>query len=728
ASLPNLGRRVAVSPAGEFRFDDLPAGEHVVVVDSPSAGRAVRTVVVPAGEVASIELTLSRARHTEEIVVTGTAEARSALDLASATNVLRGEELQLRLQASLGETLESEPGITSSFFGPGASRPIVRGQSGDRIRVLEGGIGVGDASAISPDHAVTSDPSLAEQIEVLRGPATLLYGSSAIGGAVNIVDNRIPRYRPTERIGGILDLRGGTVDDQRSGAVGLEGGQGRFAWSLGALLRETDDYEVPGFARLEGDEHEEEEHHEEDGEEEEEEPFGFVPNTDSKTQSLRAGGTYFFGNAGFLGVSVTGFDTEYGIPIGGHGHEEGHGDEGEEEHEEEEHGEEIRIDMQQRRFDLRGERTKPFGAFRGFKVRLGVTDYEHVELEDGEVGTTFFNELAEARFELVQKQRGRSNGSIGLQLYERNLNAIGAEAFLPETDTSRWAVFTFQELRAGSLRWQLGARFEAQENDPRVAKLSAVDHDGLSGSLGLVWDVSESWSFAASAARAVKMPAPEELFSDGAHVATQSFEIGDPTLGEESALGLDVSLRRTKGKLTGELTLFRNDFEDYIYPAFTGEEEDGFPVVLYTQEDADFVGAELKARVELLERNGHHLHLRMFGDTVEAELASGGNLPRIPSARLGAGFDYHGKRLNAMVEVRHVFDQDDVAVNETPTDGYTMVNASVGYRFVFGSQLLDVLLRGRNLTDEEARSHTSYLKEVAPLPGRDVSLSMRLWF
>jgi iron complex outermembrane receptor protein len=224
------------------------------------------------------------------------------------------------------------------------------------------------------------------------------------------------------------------------------------------------------------------------------------------------------------------------------------------------------------------------------------------------------------------------------------------------------------------------------------------------------------------------MPAPEELFSDGAHVATRSFEIGDPTLGEESALGLDVSLRRTKGKLTGELTLFRNDFEDYIYPAFTGGEEDGFPVVLYTQEDADFVGAELKARVELLERNGHHLHLRLFGDTVEAELASGGNLPRIPSARLGAGFDYHGGRLNAMVEVRQVFDQDDVAVNETPTDSYAMVNASVGYRFVFGSQLLDVLLRGRNLTDEEARSHTSYLKEVAPLPGRDVSLSMRLWF
>jgi iron complex outermembrane receptor protein len=242
-------------------------------------------------------------------------------------------------------------------------------------------------------------------------------------------------------------------------------------------------------------------------------------------------------------VSATGFDTEYGIPVGAHGHaEEEH--EGEEP-EEEEHGEEIRIDMQQRRFDLRGERTRAFGAFRGFKVRLGVTDYEHVELEDGEVGTTFFNELAEARFELVQKQRGRASGSLGLQLYERSLNAIGAEAFLPDTDTSRWAVFTFQELRAGSLRWQLGARFEAQENDPRVTELSAVDHDGLSGSVGLVWDASESWSLAASAARAVKMPAPEELFSDGAHVATRSFEIGDPTLGEESALGLDVSLRRT---------------------------------------------------------------------------------------------------------------------------------------------------------------------------------------
>ena len=715
ASLPNLGRRVAVSESGEFRFDDVPVGEQLVMVESASAGRAVLTVTVRTGEETTVEVELSPGSHSEEIVVTGSADSRSSLDLASATNVLRGEELQLRLRASLGETLESEAGVSSTFFGPGASRPIVRGQSGDRIRVLEGGIGVGDVSAVSPDHAVTSDPSLAEQIEVLRGPATLLYGSSAIGGAVNIVDNRIPSYRPTDGLEGTLDLRGGTSDDLRSGAFGLEGGGGRFAWTLGGMLRETDDYEVPGFARLEP------EGHEDEGEEEEN-PHGFVPNTDAETQSMRAGASYFFGDAGFLGLSITGFDTEYGIPGGAHAHEE----EGEEH--EEEGAEEIRIDMEQQRFDLRGERNKPFGAFRGFKVRVGASDYEHVELENGIPGTTFFNDFAEARFELVQKQHGRSTGSSGLQLFDRGLNAIGVEAFIPETDTSRWAVFTFQELRAGDLSWQLGARYEAQENDPRGGGFSAVDHDGLSGSVGLVWDVSESWSFAVSAARAVKMPAPEELYSNGAHVATQSFEIGDPNLGEESALGFDVSLRRTEGKLTGELTLFANDFSDFIFPAFTGEVEDGFPVVLYTQEDAEFVGAELKARIELLERDGHHLHLRLMGDTVEAELDSGGNLPRIPAARLGVGIDYHGERLNGMIELRHVYEQDDVAVNETATDGYTMLNASVGYRFVFGAQLFDVLLRGHNLTDEEARSHPSFLKDIAPLPGRDVSLALRLWF
>ena len=233
---------------------------------------------------------------------------------------------------------------------------------------------------------------------------------------------------------------------------------------------------------------------------------------------------------------------------------------------------------------------------------------------------------------------------------------------------------------------------------------------------------------AASAARSVKLPAAEELFSDGLHVATQAFEIGDPTLDEEVGLGLDLSLRAESGVFSGELTLFRQDFSDFIFQAFTGGEEEGFPVVVYSQQDATFTGFELDGRIDLLDRGGHHVHLSVMGDTVDADLDRGGDLPRIPPLRLGGGVHYHSERWNAAAEVRWVDDQEDVAQNETPTEGYTMLHASVGYRVLLGKQIVDLLLRGRNLTDEEARVHTSFLKDVAPLPGRDVSLSVKLRF
>ena len=332
----------------------------------------------------------------------------------------------------------------------------------------------------------------------------------------------------------------------------------------------------------------------------------------------------------------------------------------------------------------------------------------------------------ESRVELVQKRRGPSSGSLGLQYSDRDFEAIGAEAFIPGTVTERWALFTFQEIEAGPLTWQLGARFEDQESDP--INLGAVSSSGLSASVGLVWKLNDTWSLSSSLAQSTKLPAPEELFSDGVHVATQTFEIGNPNLDEEVGLGLDLSLRKAGGRLTGELTLFRQDFDDFIFQAFTGEEIEEVPVVRYSQANAELTGAELKARVELFESDGNHLHLQLIGDVVEAELDRGGYLPRIPPLRLGAGLHYHSERWSAMAEVRWVDDQTDVATNETPTDGYTFLNASVSHRFIFGNQILDLLLRGRNLTDEDARAHTSFLKNAAPLPGRDVSLSLRFWF
>ncbi len=758
ARLPELGISTAVAADGAFRFDEVPAGTYLVVVEIPAFGTARATVAVAGGDEAAVELEMRHGTHFDKIVVTATGDPRTASELANPVSALSGTDLQLRLGATLGETLESEPGVSSTAFGPGAGRPIIRGLTGARVRVLEGGLDSGDASAVSADHAVTYEPAHANRIEVLRGPSTLRYGSEAIGGAVNVIDGRIPTERPVKAPSGTIDLRGGSAADERMGAIRLDGGGGDWAWHLGAVSRETDPYEIPGHARVEeehddhdedhededhedhdededheDEDHDEDEHHDEhEHEEEEVNPFGMVPNTDLKTESGRFGFTRFFGDRGSIGLSVTGFDTDYGIPPGAHshGHEDEHEDEDHDEDEHhDEHGEEelpIRVDMKQRRVDLRAEALPETGAFQRIEVRMAGTDYEHVELEGTEAGTTFFNELFETRVEMFQRERGRSRGSVGLQYSDRDLAAFGEEAFVPPTQSEGWALFTSQEIETGAVRWQFGARFEQLDHDPA----SSVDtsHDGVSASAGLVWDTGAAWTLGLSAARSVRLPTSEELYSDGLHVATLSYEIGDPNLSTEVGNGLDLSLRRTEGRLTGELTLFRQDFQDFIYQAFTGEEEDEIAVLRYSQADAATEGAELRLRLELFDRNGHHLHLQAMADTVSADLDAGGNLPRIPPMSFGAGLHYHGHHWRAAVEGRRVDDQNDVAELETPTEGFTMVNAHVGRRFVLGGQILDVLLRGRNLTDEEARVHTSFLKNFAPLPGRDVTLSARFWF
>ena len=750
ARIEALGIQTVIAGDGTFRFDSVPPGSWRVEVRLATLGAAAATAEVAAGQATELTIELAPGGHFEEVLFVTAPGSRQSEDLASAASSLSGEELRLRLEASLGETLSNEAGINSTFFGAGASRPIIRGLTGDRVRMLEGGIGTGDVSDISADHAVATDPVQAERIEILRGPATLLYGSSAIGGAVNVIDERIPTVRASRPLSGTVDLRGGSVADERLGAFNLKGGAGDWAWHLDAMTRETDPYEIPGAAALE-DEHEDEheheddgEHHEEDGHddhEDEEEAFGFVPNTDLETSAVRLGATRFF-KSGYFGASVSGLDSDYGIPSGAHAHgeDEDHhdedgeheGEEHEDDHGDEEHGhgeeeETVRIDMQQKRVDLKGELRPTAGPFQALRFRLGATDYEHQELEGDEVGTRFSNDFLETRIELVTKERERSRGSVGVQFTSRDLEAVGDEAFLPKTSLERYAAFGFQEYEQGPLTWQLGARFETQDADPSGQR--SVSSDGLSGSLGLVWDLNEVWSVASSLAHSVKLPAPEELFSDGVHVASQTFEIGDPGLTEETALGFDVSLRKTEGLVTGEITVFRQEFDDFIYQAFTGQEREGFAVVQYSQNDARFTGAEIEARFELYEQDEHHLHLRTVADWVDAELSSGENVPRIPPLRFGGGLHYHSENWSAMLEARHVDRrQDDVAQGETPTSGYTLINASLSRRFLFGNQLLDVLLRGRNLTDEEARSHTSLLKNVAPLPGRDVSLALRLWF
>ncbi len=732
ARLSDLSLSASVAADGTFRFDAVPPGTYLVIVATPSVGVTSEPITVSAGQETTVTLEHDHFTHFDEIVVTASGGVRNESELPNAISVLGGADLQLRMGATLGEALAGEPGLSSTAFVPGAARPIIRGLSSARVRVLNGGMRTGDVSVESADHAVTSDPLLADQIEVLRGPATLRYGSGAIGGAVNVVDGRIPANRAPKTLGGRIDLIGGSVSGERTGALRLNGGGGEWAWHIGAVSRRTDPYDIPGYARLE-DEHGDHDDHEEEN------SFGIVPNTDLTTESGRFGVTRFFGDRVLLGVSFSGFNTGYGIPPGAHshaGHDHGgdhdddeydHHDENDDHGDEDDHqDEDIRLDMRQQRVDLGSSVQLSATAFERLDVQMSGTDYEHVEFASGQTGVLYTNDLFETRVELFQRERGASRGSVGLQYVNRDLAAVGAEAFIPPTHSDTWAAFTSQEIERGSVRWQFGARFEQAEHDP--ANGAAWSSDGVSASAGLVWTTGEAWNLGLSASRSVRLPSPGELFSNGAHIPTRTFDIGDPDLDAEVGVGLDLTLRREEGAIQGKLTLFRQDFQDFIYHAFTGAEMDGFPVTNYSQGNATMTGAEFHARVELAEWNGHDLHMEMMGDAVDAELDEGGALPRIPPLSLSAGIHYHGHDWRAAIEWRWVDDQNDVAVQETPTDGYTMLNAHVGRRFTLKGQIFDVLLRGRNLTDEEARMHTSLLKTFAPLPGRDVALSARFWF
>lgn len=674
-------RRAGTDSAGAFRIDGLAPGSYLLQVDSPRFGSGAADVTV-AGAQVPVEITLDFAVHREEIVVTGSPDARRLEESYQPADVLDSADLQAKLQPTLGETLAQQPGVSSTAFGQGASRPVVRGFEGDRIRILDNGVGSGDVSDTSPDHAVSMDPFSADRIEVLRGPATLMYGSSAEGGVINVLSDHIPSQAPLEAFAGRVDLRSGTVSNERAGAANLNGGSNHVAWHLDGFKRQTDDYDS--------------------GE-------GTVINSDLEAKG-GSGGVSYVSDRGFVGASVSRFDTNYGNPA----------------------EEEVRLDMTQKRYDFQGELFRPEGFLRGLKGRFGHNDYEHTEFEGPEVGTRFIDNGSEARLEALHRAFGPVTGSFGVQVKKREFEAIGEEAFVPPTSTDTRAAFLFEEVASGPFRAQLGLRHERQETSADAPDLLNRDFSATSGSLGGLY-VQGDYAAALTVSRSVKLPNAVELYANGPHIATLAFEIGDPNLVEEKSLGVDLSLRKTAGRAHGELSLFANRIDGFIFEQFTAEEPpEEFPelvVIRFTQRNAEFKGAEAHLDVDLLHAEPHHVTLELGTDFVRAELRDTGEpLPRIPPRRFLVGLRYQGDRLGAGVEARKVDRQDRVGENETETAGYTMVNAQVSYRLFSARLVHDVVLRGTNLTDELARNHVSFLKDVAPLPGRDVSLSYRLSF
>lgn len=637
--------------------------------------------------------------------------------LAQPTHVLLGDELARHQASSLGQLLASQTGISSSWFGPGASRPIIRGMGGDRVRVLQNSIGTFDASITSPDHSVALDPLLIERVEVVRGPASLLYGASAVGGAVNVVTHRIHSHAPETVLEGRAEVRVGSASDERSGGVLLEGTAGPVAWHIDGFRRLTDDVRIPGTAeRLHDDEDEEHEH---------DEPAGTIPNTAIRSDG-GAVGLSIPGANGHLGVAYSGYNSLYGVPSGGHHHAD------DEEHEEDEHdahGAPVRIDLRQRRVDLEGEYRPAGGWVRAARMKVARADYRHLELEGDEIGTLFEQRGLEGRAELLHEPVGPFEGAIGIQAEREHRSVEGEEAFLPPSRNTRGALFVFEEASRERITWQFGGRLERHRTVLSDHSGRSRSDTGWAGSAGMVWSLRDPWALAVSLSRTERPPNAQELFADGAHVGTQTYEVGDPALDSESSTGLDVSLRRRHGRVTGELTVFVNQFNGFIHETPTGEIRDDLPVYHYVQRDARFVGAELETVLHLHENGTDRLDLTLAADVVRgSDRDEHRDLPRISPARLRVGADWARGALSLGTEVQRVQSQSHVAPDESPTDGYTLLLAYAGWRIIRPEATIDLLVRGENLLDEEARVHTSFLKDIAPLPGRGVTVSVRTSF
>lgn len=703
-------------------------------------------------------------RHVEikdldEVMVRATPLPQTAESLTRPVEVLAGSRLDEVRAATLGETVNRLPGVQSSYFGPGVGRPIIRGLEGARVQVLSDGLAAGDVSTVSVDHAVSIEPFLADQVEVLKGPSTLLYGSGAIGGAVNVVEGRIPEQATATPLQGRAELRAASGNDERTGMLRLDGtsSSGNLVFHIDALHRETGDYDIPGHAEIEaphGDDHDDE-HDEGDHDEA---VRGTLPSSAVRTDSA-AFGLSWIGERGFLGVGSSLYNSRYGVP--GHAHDaHGHGHE-DEDHGEEDHGgdegheDAVHIVMDQRRHELRAG-LDGLGAFDTLRVKLANTGYTHTEYEGRAVGTIFDNDSTELRAELVHRDWAGWDGAFGLQGSRRDFRAVGDEAFVPDSRSRDVGLFWIGRRAFDTLDLELGARHDRNriEVDSATAIGPSRDFDATSLSAAARWHFGEDLHLSFGLDRAQRSPSAEELYSNGLHVATRSHEFGNPQLRRETANRVELGLHWHRGPLTLGASLYALDYRDFIYLADTGIVDDGASARLWNQADARFTGGELDLRWTVLDNDSGRWTLRGFGDVVRGRLTGdgtqelafavphgdhahhytaalplSGNLPRIAPWRAGAELRWEGGAWRAgLGAIRHAR-QDRVAAHETPTPGYTLVNANLAWHHdTAGGKALELFVDATNLLDEEARPHTSFLKDLAPLPGRSVAAGVRLFF
>jgi iron complex outermembrane receptor protein len=711
------GAAIALLPNPAFaQTEPATAPAPAPAADDGAAGAAAPADATPA-DAPPPQGDDRRAAAANDIVVTGS-RIRGP-DLLSGTTQVSGEELTRDIRPSIGETLQHLPGVSATSFGPNASRPVLRGFQGERVSILTDGIGSLDVSSTSADHAVAINPLTADRIEVLRGPTALLYGSSAIGGVVNVIDSRIPRRVPENHvhIDGILTY--GSAANERSGnaAADVPVG-GNFVVHVDGNYSKTDDMEIGGYALA---------------------PAlraqalaradpdigaladirGRLPNSAAETWDVAAGAAWISGENN-VGFSVNHYASLYGVPI-------------RYSLDPAVDAEAPRLDISQTRVDGRAEIATGSGFLHSIQLRGGYSDYRHFELEQsGAIATRFDSTGYEGRAEFVQSNRGGWGGGFGAQYFHRDFAVTGAEKFLPDNTTNHLGLFALETLDRGAFKGEAALRYEHSaldaDADPIIGNPAIRrSFDAFSAALGAQYTVAPGWRIGLNASRTERAPSSEELFANGPHGGTQSFEVGDPNLDMERSWGLEGTIRGAGEGYSLGVSVYHSWFNGYIYETPTGAIRDDLPVFQYFQASARYYGAEFEGSVKLARIGNFDLNLDSVADYVHATVQGSGPAPRIPPFRLLGGLEAQSDRVNGRVEVEWVADQNRIAAFETPTNGYTMVNASLSFR-PFHDNSSSIVLSANNIFDVVGRRHASFLKDYAPLAGRDLRISARFTF
>jgi iron complex outermembrane receptor protein len=656
------------------------------------------------------------------VFITGSPLGSNLFDFADPVNQLAGRDLLLKQQPTLGATLGQEVGISETWFGPNASRPLIRGLGGFDIRLLNNGLGVVDASAASPDHAVAVSPFAVDRIEVVRGPATVMYGGAAIGGVVNTIDSRIARDPAVRGLDGAASYRFDNVNDLSAGGARLAGGTDRFRLTADGYATRNQDLKIPGYAWT----------GQVQSQRGEPGPEGRLPNSQADSQTWGIGATALLDQRGYAGLSYSRYTTEYGTVA----------------------EPDVTIDLKQSAWNFEGELRDALPGLRALRLKFGHSDYEHTEFEGEEAGTVFESKGWNLRAEALHGPWGPLVGALGFEAANIDFSALGDEAFVPSTTTESFAGFIYEELQRGDWKFSFGGRIERVKIDAEefvAAGLPAgsASFTPWSGALGAYYAIGSDWGVGANLQYTQRAPSSQELFADGPHLATNQFEVGNRGLDKVGATSLDLTLRRRGDGVTGSVSGFFSNFSDFIglFPSdlwrnpedrsvapgpdpivdpTTGEEIVPLQQFDYRQVRARFYGIELEAGIPLWRSAGQQLTLGLQLDYVRAENRDNGEaLPFIPPLRAGASLTYRSNGFSAALAALRASKQDRVPQFQTETPGYTNLTLNASYRFAFNGASLEAFIQANNLLDETIRYSTSNLKDIAPAGARSLMAGVR---